>query len=197
MAAYASRRVRRLARRLAHVSLRRMVRIEMGPASCPTARSRRFGGWFDVCPAACPMACVYQFDSRKAWRLARRLACVTLVDLHFGGWFDSRRTRHHARPLACGASADGSTHARRRARWLEYFVSIRDGSRGLPDGSLMSLRQICASANDSDRDGPGVLPDGSLVSLRRVSIRDGPCILFDSSLVYHFGVMVESSAAST
>ena len=79
-----SRRARRLARRLARVSLRRMVRggpgilpdgslaalgrrirFETGPASYPTARSRRFGGWFEAGPASCPTA-----RSRR-----------------FGGWF--------------------------------------------------------------------------------------------------------------
>ena len=137
-AAYASIRARRLARRLARESLRWMVRIETGPASCPTAGSRRFGGWFDVCRLACPTACVYHFDWRLTWWLARRLARVASVDLHFGGWFDSRRARRHTRQLARDTSADGSTHARQRTRWLEYIVSIRDGPGSLPDGSLVS-----------------------------------------------------------
>jgi len=74
-AAHASRRVRRLARRLACVSLwrmvrggprvlpdgslaalRRRIRFETGPASCPTARSRPFGGWFEAGPVSCPAA---------------------------------------------------------------------------------------------------------------------------------------------
>ena len=167
-AAHALRRARRLARRLARVALRRMVWIETGPACCPTARSRRFGGWF---------------GSRQAWRLARR--------------------------LARGASADGSTHTRRRARRLAYIVSIRDGPGGLPDGSLVSLRRICASADGSIRDGPGVVlargasADGSPHTRRRarrlayiVSIRDRPGGWPDASLVYRFGVMVGSSDAS-
>ena len=41
------------------LSLRRMVRFEMGPAYCLSARWRRFGGWF---------------GSRRARRIARRLA---------------------------------------------------------------------------------------------------------------------------
>ena len=57
----------------------------------------------------------------------------------------SSRARRLARQLACVASADGSTLARR-----------------LPDG----LRD--ASADGLDRGGPGVLPDGSLAALRRM-----------------------------
>ena len=135
-AAHASRRARRLARWLARLSLRWMVQIETGPASCPSARSRRFGGWFDACPAACLMACIHRFDSRWARQLARRLARVASVDLCFSGWFDLRRVWGHTRRLARGASADDSTHARRCARRLAYIVSIRDGPGGLPDGLL-------------------------------------------------------------
>ena len=86
----------------------------------------------------------------------------------FGGWCRSRRTRRLARRFAHGASADGSMNARRRARQLAYIVSIRDGPGGLPDGSLVLLRQICASTDGSIRDGPGGWPgnpvcgDGSL-----------------------------------
>ena len=73
--AHASRQIQRLARRLACVSLRRLVggrrgvlpdgsltalrwriRFEKGPASCPTARTRHIGGWFEVDPASCPTA---------------------------------------------------------------------------------------------------------------------------------------------
>ena len=73
--AHALRRAQRLARGLARVSLwrmvrgrpgvlpdgllaalRRRIRFETGPASCPTARSRRFGGWLEADPASCPMA---------------------------------------------------------------------------------------------------------------------------------------------
>ena len=54
-----------------------------------------------------------------------------------------------ARQLARSASAHGSTYTRRLARWLAYIVSIRDGPGGLPDGTLMSLRWICASADGS------------------------------------------------
>ena len=117
----------RLARRIARISLRRMVRggpgvlpdgslaalrrrirFETGPASCPTARSRRFGGGF---------------DSRRAWRLARRLARGASAEdairdgpgvLPDGSlaalrrMVRSRRARRIARRLARGASADRS-----------------------------------------------------------------------------------------
>jgi len=70
-----SRRARRLATWLAHVSLRRMVRggpgvlpdgslaalrrsirFETGPAPCPTARTWRFSGWLEAGTASCPTA---------------------------------------------------------------------------------------------------------------------------------------------
>jgi len=38
----------------------------------------------------------------------------------------------------------------------------------LPNGSLVSLRWVSASADDSIRDGPGVMPDRSLAALRRI-----------------------------
>ena len=125
-----SRRARRLARRLARigpandsdrgrpgglpdsslVSARRMVRIETGPAACPTARSYRFGEWFGL---------------RRARRLARRLARVAAAD-------GSRRARRLARQLVHGASADGwietgpaycpTARSRRFGGWLD-----RDG----------------------------------------------------------------------
>ena len=82
----------------------------------------------------------------------------------FGGWFGSRQARRLARQLARGASADGSTHARQRARQLAYIVSIRDRPSGWPDGSLVSLRRICASADGSIRDGSGGWPGGPVRS---------------------------------
>jgi len=138
--------------------------FEVGPASCPTARSRHFGGGF---------------DSRWARRLTRRLARSAWAD-------GSRRTRRLARRPARDASANGSTHARRRARRLAYIFLIGDGPGGLPYGSLvyrfgvmvgsshasaywsdrLTLRRMVglsdASAHDSDRFGRGVLPNGSL-----------------------------------
>jgi len=120
---------------------------------------------------------ISRLDSRTphvSFRLLPRSAAVSLVIArgvgHVGGSFGSRWARRLARRLARGASADGSTHARRRARRLAYIVSIRDGPGGLPDGSLVSLRQICASADGSIRDGPGVLPNGSLAALQWVSL---------------------------
>ena len=75
----------------------------------------------------------------------------------FSGWFGSRWARCLARRLTHGASVYGSTHAQRRARWLAYIVSIRDGPSGLPNGSLVILRRICPSADGSIREGPGGL----------------------------------------
>ena len=76
-----SRQVRCLAQRLAHSGsaedwipdgsaglhvgslavLRRRIRFQTGPASCPTARSRCFGGWFEMGLASCPTACSRRF----------------------------------------------------------------------------------------------------------------------------------------
>ena len=97
LAAHASRRARRLARLLTWVSLRRMVRgvpgvlpdtslvalrrrirFETGPASCPTARSRCFGEWFEAGPAS----------------------CMTARSRRFGGWFGQDRPGCLARRLA-------------------------------------------------------------------------------------------------
>jgi len=98
-AAHASRRARRLARRLTRVSLwrmvrggpgvlpdgslvalRRRIRIETGLASCPMARSRRFGGWFEAGPASYPTARSWRFGGwfGRDWPgcLARRLARI-------------------------------------------------------------------------------------------------------------------------
>ena len=86
----------------------------------------------------------------------------------FGGWFGLRWVQCLARQLAHGASADGSTYARRRARRLAYIISIRDRPGGLPDGSFVSLWWICASPDGSIRDGPGIIPDSSLAALRRM-----------------------------
>ena len=95
-----------------------------GPSILPDGLLAALWQIVDACPAECPMACVYSFYLRWARRLARRLARVDLVDLRFGALFDSRRAQRRARRLACGASADGSTFARRRTRRLAYIVSI-------------------------------------------------------------------------
>jgi len=96
------------------------------------------------------------------------------------------------------ASADGLRRAQHLAQWLARVASADGWDRGgpgiLPDGSLaaiqrmvrrmpgsvpdglrVSLRCICALADDSIREGPGVLHDGSLAALRRmVRIESGP-----------------------
>ena len=81
--------------------------FETGPAACQTARSCRFGGGF---------------DSRRARRLARRLARGASAD-------GSRRAQRLARRLARGASADGSV----------------DEPGVLPGGSLAALRRMVRS----------------------------------------------------
>jgi len=145
-----SRWARRLARRLARgasaedsiqdwpgvlldgslASLRRRMRFETGPASCPTARSRRFGGGF---------------DSIRARRLARRLACGTSADgsvetgpaycptarsWRFGRSFGLRRARHLARRLTR----------------VSLRQMVRDGPCSLPDGSLVYRFGACQTA---------------------------------------------------
>jgi len=77
----------------------------------------------------------------------------------FGGWFGSRRARRLAQQLTRATSADGSTYARQYARLLAYIITIRDRPGGLPDGLLVSLWWICASADGSIRDGQGVMPN--------------------------------------
>jgi len=122
-----------ISRHLAHHCLRcrlrrRIVRIETGPASCLTARLWHFGRWFDTCSVACLTACIYRFDSRRARRLARRLAHVALADLRFGGWFNSRRARRLAQRLARVALADlrfGGWFDSRRARRLAWRPGLR------------------------------------------------------------------------
>jgi len=109
--------------------------FEAGPASCPTARSRRFGGGF---------------DSRRAWRLARRLARGASVEdairdgpgvLPDGSlaalrrMVRSRRARRIARRLARGASADRSRRAWRLPRRLAR-VSLRRMPNGSRDNCL-------------------------------------------------------------
>jgi len=86
----------------------------------------------------------------------------------FGGWFGLRWAQRLARQLARGASADGSTYTRWRARRLAYIISIRDRPGGLPDDLLMSLQWICASPDGSIRERPDVMPDSSLAALRRM-----------------------------
>jgi len=102
--AHASRQAERLARRLTRVSLRRMVRggsgvlpdgslvalrrrirFETGPASCPTARSWRFGGGSDgdvsgVWSDGSLTALWRMIGSRRARCLARRLARGALAE---------------------------------------------------------------------------------------------------------------------
>ena len=115
---------------------------------------------------------ITRWTARCARQLARRrmlrdgpsgLPDCLLVHC-FRGWFGWRWARCLARRLTGGASADGSTHARWRARQLAYIVSIRDGPGGLSNGSLVSLQRICPSADSLIRDGPGgpVRGDGSL-----------------------------------
>jgi len=57
--------------------------FDVGPASCPTARSRCFGGWFEAGPASCPTAHSRQigpwFGQDGPGCLARRLARIGLV----------------------------------------------------------------------------------------------------------------------
>jgi len=43
-------------------TLRRRIRFETGPASCPTTRSRRFAGRFEGGPSSCPTARSRRFD---------------------------------------------------------------------------------------------------------------------------------------
>ena len=107
-AAHASRRARRLARRLTRVSLPRMVRgwsgvlpdgslavlrqrirFEMGPASYPTDRSRRFGGWFEAGPASCPMARSRRFGGWFARDGPGVLPGGSLASVWFDGLFDA------------------------------------------------------------------------------------------------------------
>ena len=144
------RRVRRLARRLARgasaedsirdgpgvlpdgslAALRWRIRFETGLASCPTARSQRFGG-----------GC----DSRRARRLARRLArgasadglvetgpayCPTARSWRFGGSFRLRLAWHLARRLAC----------------VSLRRMVRGWPGGLPDGSLVYRFGGCQTA---------------------------------------------------
>jgi len=86
----------------------------------PMARAAgRDGGWFHAYPAACQTARVYRFGSRRARRLARRLARVASADLRFGGWFDACPA---ACPTAC-VSRFGSRRARRLARRLARIAS--------------------------------------------------------------------------
>jgi len=85
-------------------TLRWMVRIEMGPAYCPTARSQRFGGWFGL---------------RRAQRIARRLARDASAD---GSSVILRRRL--ARRIVGGCTA----HARRLPDGL------RISFRRLPNG---------------------------------------------------------------
>ena len=142
-----------------------MVRIETGPAYCLTARS-----------------CIASVDGSD--RDGPGVLPDGSLVYRFGGWLGSRWARRIARQLARGASADGSDE---------------DRPGVLPDGSLTALwrmvqfemgpaycltaRSRCfggwfdsgwarrtarrlarsASADGSIRDGPGVLPDGSLV----------------------------------
>jgi len=103
--------------------------FEAGPASCPTARSRRFGGGFDSRRARClgrPLTRgasaedsirdgpgVLPDGSLVALRRRIRFqtgpaSCLTAHSWLFGRGFDSRRARRLARRLARGASADGS-----------------------------------------------------------------------------------------
>jgi len=106
--AHASRRVRQLARRLARVSLRRMVRggpgvlpdgslavlrrrirFETGPASCPTARSWRFSGWFEAGLVSCPTARSQRFGGWFGRDGPGILPGSSLASVWFGGSFDA------------------------------------------------------------------------------------------------------------
>ena len=117
-------------------ALRQRIRFETGLASCPTVRSRRFGG-----------GC----DSRRARRLARRLARGASAEdsirdgpdvLPDGSLLALRRivqieTGPASCPTArsCIASADGSRRARRLARRLAH-VSLRRMPNGSRDNCL-------------------------------------------------------------
>jgi len=79
-------RARRIARRLARVSLRRRVRFETGPAYCPTARPWPFGGGYETCPASCPTARSRRFSGGYETCPA---SCPTARSYRFGGWCDA------------------------------------------------------------------------------------------------------------
>ena len=155
--ALGSTRAWRLAQRIARgaladrLTLWRMVWIETGPASCPTARSQCFGKWFAMLrrmvrdgPGVLP-------DGSLA--ALRRMVRDASAD-------GSRWARRTARRLACGASADGS---RRFGAWFEMGPAYCPTARSWRFG-----RSSDASADGLDLDGPGVLPDGSLAALRRI-----------------------------
>ena len=145
--------------------------FEVGPASCSTARSRRFSGVYSirdgpgvlpdgslavlrrmvgggpgVLPDSLLMALRPMVRSRRARCLARRLALGASAD-------GSRRARRLARWLACGALADGSTHPRRLSLRLAYIVSIGDGPGGLPDGSLVYRFGAMVGSSDASANG--------------------------------------------
>jgi len=129
------RRVRCIVRRLARVSLRRRVRFETDLAYCPTARSRPFGRWLDRdgpggMPDGSLTALRHICASTDGWIETGPAYCPTACLRRFGGWFE-------AGPTSCPTA-----HSRRFGGWLH-----RDGPGGLPDGSLTSLRHICASAD--------------------------------------------------
>ena len=148
----------RLARRIAWWTaqcvqwlLRRRAQFDTGLAACLTARSWRFGGSSDA------SADGLDRDGRGVLPDGSLAALQRMVrDASVDG---SRRARHTARQLTCGASADGS---RRFGGWLEtgpaYYPTARLRRFG---GWFATLRQMV-------RDGPGVLPNGSLVALRRI-----------------------------
>jgi len=127
--------------------------FEAGSASCPTARSRRFGGGF---------------DSRRARRLARRLARGASAE-------DSIRD-------GPGVLPDGSLVAlRRRMRFETGLAScptarLRRFGGGCDSRRARRLaRRLAhgASAEDAIRDGPGILPDGSRDNCFTGKIRKG------------------------
>ena len=139
-------------------------------ASCLTARSQRFGGWF---------------RSRRARGIARRLARVSL----------RRSVRFETGPVYCPTA-----RSRRFGRWLDRDGpgGMPDGLRAelrnicaSTDGSIETGPAYCLMARSRhfgrwfkmgsvscpmarlrcfggwlDPDGPGGLPDGPLVSLR-------------------------------
>jgi len=107
-AAHTSRWARPLARRLARVLLRRMVRggpgvlpdgslvvlwqrirFETGLVSCPMARLWRFSGWFEAGPASCPMAHLWNFGGWFGRDGPGFLPGGSLALVRYGGSFDA------------------------------------------------------------------------------------------------------------
>jgi len=174
------------------------MRFDSCSAVCPTAGRMSFR--FEAGPAACPIAGAYHFGSRRARRLARRLARVASAD-------GSVETGLVYCPMA-RSYRFGSRRAWRLAHIASADGLDRGGPGILPDGSRAALRRMVwsrrarcpaahshrfssrrarrlarwlariASADGSGRGGPGGLPDSSLVSLRRM-VRDGPSVLPD------------------